>query len=1135
MKQRFSSLDVKVIAHELQSTLVTLRLANVYDLSSKILLLKFAKPDNKKQVIIDTGFRCHLTEFARTTAATPSAFVARLRKFLKTRRLTSVSQIGSDRILEFQFSDGQYRLFLEFFASGNIILTDADLKIIAIARNVAEGEGRMPQRMGLEYSLENTQNFASVPPLTKERVRDALKSLAERAASGASKADKKSKGNADLRKGLAVSITELPPVVIEHSLKANEFDPKKKASDILENETLLDELVRCLTEAREIVESITSSATCKGYIFAKRRPGASDGSDVQASTSRRDQILYEEFNPFLPHNLKNDPSIEVLEFDGYNRTVDEFYSSLEGQKLESRLVGREEAAERKIETARREQAKRIEGLKDAQAVNARKAAAIEANVERVQEAMDAVNGLLTQGMDWVDIGKLIEREKKMGNPVAAIINVPLKLSENTITLTLAEEEFDDEDADDDIFSETDSESEDESLATRADQGKTQAKGLTVDILLTMSPWGNARDYYDQRKSAAVKEEKTQQQAAKALRSTEQKVTEDLKKALKQEKALLQPIRNQMWFEKFTWFLSSDGYLVLAGRDSHQHDLLYSRHLRKGDVYCHADLRGSPSIVIKNNPNAPDAPIPPATLAQAGSLCVCTSEAWDSKAGMGAWWVDADQVTKVAPTGDVLPIGSFHIKGKKNFLPPTQLLLGFGVMFKISEDSKSHHAKHRLYDDDSGPSTRSTNADKDDLADQTPSTGDNDEEDESEEKNTEQVEKNVAGGDDDDDELEEEEGGKGEQDSDVGDEDDRRDEDERANPLQAFEGAFAGSQAPGNMIAKLRVLYQSSVEAAPEVSRIPESGAFDEHMEVAGESDDDDSYKEREEDNGGQEQEVSPLTSQTTSRAPSTLPSRPEPKPKKGTGKRGQKGKAKKIAQKYKHQDEEDKAAAEALIGATAGRQRAKAEAAARVQRQVELDAAKERRRALHQRRQEEVAQQEETRKAMMEEGAEGADDGESNATPDSLVGWPLPGDEILEAVPVCAPWNAMARFKYKVKLQPGAVKKGKAVKEILERWSIAASKKGVVDESARDKERIWPREIELIKTFKPEMVNNCVPVGKVKVMASGGISGATGGGGGGGGKAAHRKQQGPKAHTIGFQIKIAKAIHSMKAHAPKLS
>ena len=108
--------QLQVLAHELNQSLVTLRVSNIYDLSSKIFLFKFAKPENKKQLIIDTGFRCHLTDFDRTTAAYPSAFVTRLRKFLKTRRVTSVTQIGTDRIIEFQFSDGLYRLYLEFFA-----------------------------------------------------------------------------------------------------------------------------------------------------------------------------------------------------------------------------------------------------------------------------------------------------------------------------------------------------------------------------------------------------------------------------------------------------------------------------------------------------------------------------------------------------------------------------------------------------------------------------------------------------------------------------------------------------------------------------------------------------------------------------------------------------------------------------------------------------------------------------------------------------------------------------------------------------------------------------------------------------------------------------------------------------------
>lgn len=648
-------------------------------------------------MIIDTGFRCHLTEFARTTAAAPSVFVAKLRKFLKTRRVTQVSQVGTDRVLEFQFSDGQYRLFLEFFASGNIILTDADLKILTLARTVSEGEGQEPQRVGLEYRLENRQNFSGIPPLTKDRVRDALKVAVDKAAAAAASVKKiKGKPGGDLRKSLAVSIMELPPALVDHVLQLNNFDTTLKPADVLNSETTLEDLVKALAEAQKTVEDITAPAVCQGYIFAKRREGREQaGSEEQPSERKREDLLYEDFHPFVPTKLKNDPSIEVLEFKGYNQTVDEFFSSLEGQKLESRLTEKEAAAKRKLDAAKQEQEKRIEGLQEAQALNFRKAAAIEANAERVQETMDAVNGLLAQGMDWVDVGKLIEREKKRHNPVAEIIKLPLNLAENTITIEIAEEEFE-EDEDDDPYETDESDSDDEDDATTT-KAKQASKALSVDINLTMSPWSNAREYYDQRRTAAVKQEKTQQQAVRALKSTEQKINEDLKKALKQEKPLLQPIRKQMWFEKFIWFISSDGYLVIGGRDAQQNEMLYKKHLRKGDVYCHADSHGASSVIIKNNPKTPDAPIPPATLSQAGSLTVCCSDAWDSKAGIGAWWVNADQVSKSAPTGEFLPTGSFMVRGKKNYLQPAQLLLGMGIMFKISEESKAKHVKHRLYD------------------------------------------------------------------------------------------------------------------------------------------------------------------------------------------------------------------------------------------------------------------------------------------------------------------------------------------------------------------------------------------------------------------------------------------------------
>lgn len=119
------------------------------DRKQRILLFKFAKPDHREQIIVDPGFRCHLTSFSRATAAAPSHSVAKLRKYLRTRRVTSVSQIGTDRVIEIQFSDGQYRLFLEFYAAGNIILTDREFNVLSLLRNVPEGPGQEELRVGL--------------------------------------------------------------------------------------------------------------------------------------------------------------------------------------------------------------------------------------------------------------------------------------------------------------------------------------------------------------------------------------------------------------------------------------------------------------------------------------------------------------------------------------------------------------------------------------------------------------------------------------------------------------------------------------------------------------------------------------------------------------------------------------------------------------------------------------------------------------------------------------------------------------------------------------------------------------------------------------------------------------------------
>lgn len=74
--------------------------------------------------------------------------------------------------------------------------------------------------------------------------------------------------------------------------------------------------------------------------------------------------------------------------------------------------------------------------------------------------------------------------------------------------------------------------------------------------------------------------------------------------------------------------------------------------------------------------------------------MCYSQAWESKIVTSAWWVYPHQVSKTAPTGEYLTAGSFMIRGKKNFLPPHSLVMGFGILFRLDESSLGSHLNER---------------------------------------------------------------------------------------------------------------------------------------------------------------------------------------------------------------------------------------------------------------------------------------------------------------------------------------------------------------------------------------------------------------------------------------------------------
>jgi len=139
-------------------------------------------------------------------------------------------------------------------------------------------------------------------------------------------------------------------------------------------------------------------------------------------------------------------------------------------------------------------------------------------------------------------------------------------------------------------------------------------------------------------------------------------------------------RERVWYEKFRWFVSSEGFLVLGGRDATTNELLIKKHAASSDIVLHADAHGAPFVVIKSDGKT----ITDSTILEAAQLGVSNSKMWAQKAASGdAFWVRPEQVSKKAPSGQYLTKGAFMVTGKRNYLKGVQLRLAVGV--QINED------------------------------------------------------------------------------------------------------------------------------------------------------------------------------------------------------------------------------------------------------------------------------------------------------------------------------------------------------------------------------------------------------------------------------------------------------------------
>ena len=222
-------------------------------------------------------------------------------------------------------------------------------------------------------------------------------------------------------------------------------------------------------------------------------------------------------------------------------------------------------------------------------------------------------------------------------------------------------------------------------------GKNLALNLCINELhfslnLRHSLFDNAAEYYERGKRA-------KQKAAGALSALEDSkkrlaeiehelhAAEELKslkpaeivEALSKRKAEME---NKQWYEKFRWFVSSDGFLVVAGKDVVSNEVLIKKYTTMEDVVFHAEITGSPFVVVKSEGKVASEQ----TLQEASQFAASFSRAWRDNAGsVDVYWVKVNQLSKSGPSGESVPHGAFFVVGKRNWMRNTPLKVAVGMI------------------------------------------------------------------------------------------------------------------------------------------------------------------------------------------------------------------------------------------------------------------------------------------------------------------------------------------------------------------------------------------------------------------------------------------------------------------------
>lgn len=130
---------------------------------------------------------------------------------------------------------------------------------------------------------------------------------------------------------------------------------------------------------------------------------------------------------------------------------------------------------------------------------------------------------------------------------------------------------------------------------------------------------------------------------------------------------------KLWYHRFRWFVTSDGIVVLGGRDASQNEELVRKYMTGGDLFVHTDVHGASVVIVKGKTQKMDEVV---------QFAASYSGAWRS----GHFSADVysalpSQVSKTPESGEFVSRGSFIVRGERTWYRNVPLAVGIGLMLE----------------------------------------------------------------------------------------------------------------------------------------------------------------------------------------------------------------------------------------------------------------------------------------------------------------------------------------------------------------------------------------------------------------------------------------------------------------------